>query len=226
MNKFLLAITFCAITTNVFAQNIFFPSKVGTVLTYVQKDDKGNIENYSRQTITAVEGSGANMTISYRLEIMDKDRNVLSEISAKRIIRNNVMIFDTESLLAGSVRDSKAEIEVTGSPMTLSNNMRPGQSFDDIQMTINVRRGIVRVRAEMNMTNRQCVAIESVRVPAGTFESHKTSYDVAATVMRITTRTRTETWHAPNVGIVKSRVYDNRNRLQNVTELIEIRLPR
>ena len=226
MNKFLLAIIFCVITVNAFAQNVFFPTTVGTVLTYVQKDSRGNIESYSRQTITAVEGSSANMTISYRLEIMDKDRNVLSEVSAQRIIRNNIMIFDIESLLAGSARDSRAEIEVSGSPMTLSNNMRPGQSFEDVQMTINVRRGIVRVRAEINMTNRRCVAIESVTVPAGTFESYKTSHDVASTVMRITTRTRTETWHTPNVGIVKSRVYDNRNRLQNTTELIEIIRPK
>ena len=221
--KLLFIIIFFATTIVIDAQNVFFPTEVGTVLTYVQRDGRGRVEHYTRYTITAVEGSGNNMTIYYLLEQMDRNRNVTSEIPGRMIIRNGIMIFDVEQMIALHLRDSRATVEVTGSFMEIPINISPGQQFDDTEMTINIERGILRMNVRMSITDGKCLAIEEVTVTAGTFQSHKITQTINTTILRRTNSLRMFSWSVPNIGQVKSRTYDERNRLQNTTELVEIK---
>lgn len=207
-----------------YAQNIFFPTEVGTVLTYVQRDARGRFEHYTRQTITAVERSGNEMIISYLTETLDRNRRVTNEINGRIIIRAGKMIFDIESMIAARIpEDSRANVEISGSFIELPLEMSVGQRFDDSELTISVERGIVRMNVVMRVTDVQCLAIENVTVEAGTFRARKVTQTISTTALRRTNTSRIISWSAPNIGQVQSRTYDHRDRLQNTTELIEIR---
>jgi hypothetical protein len=224
MRKMLiLVIALLAISARIYAQNIFFPTEVGTVLTYVQKDNRGRIENHTRYTITSVEGTADNMTISYLFETMDRNWNVTAEIPGKMIIRDGKMIFDVQQMIAQYLQDSRANVEVTGTFMEVPINMSPGQTFDDTGMTINIERGILRMNVRMSITDGKCLAIENITVAAGTFESYKMTQTINTTILRRTNSLRVVSWNVPNVGQVKSRTYNERNQLQHTTELVEIK---
>jgi len=215
---------FVAISAGVYAQNPFFSTKAGTVLVYEKKDGKGEIEDYSRQTVKAVEGSGSNMTVSYLSENMDKNKKVLAEILCKMVIKNDVMIFDLKHVLVGRLKDPKVKIESTaGTPMELPNNLKSGQSLKDAKIVINVSKGIIKAKIDVSMTGGKCVGIEDVAVPAGTFKCHKITQNVITVSMGKTTQTRVVAWYAPNVGVVKSETYNDKNQLQSRRELIEIK---
>ena len=209
------------------AQNTFFPTKAGMVLVYEQKNDKGKTEGYTRQTIKEVEGSGNNMTISYVMESLDKNRKPLSnpsvEIPCKVIIKDGVAILDMNQMFAGMQKDMQLKMEITGVPIELPDNMQPGQSLKDAEMTMTMDMGIMKMKTEMKMTGGKCLAIEEVTVPAGTFKCHKITRPVTTTVMNRKIETRTDSWFAPGIGTVKSETYDDKGKLLSSMELVEVR---
>jgi hypothetical protein len=80
--------------------------------------------------------------------------------------------------------------------------------------------GLMKMTTEIKMTDGKCEAIEDVTVPAGSYKCHKITQTISTTAMRNTTVTKSVTWYASGVGVVKSETYDNRNRLTNSMELI------
>jgi len=219
-----MAILTVASMAGVSAQNVFFPTKAGTVLVYAQKNAKGNPESYSKTTINNVEGSGNNMTISYTTQILDKNKkpsNPPVEVPLKVVIKNGVMILDMKGMFAGQQKDQQIKMEITGAPMELPVNMQPGQPLKDADVTMSMDMGIMKLKTTMKMTDGKCLAIEDVTTPAGTFTCHKISQTVSTSVMGKTVTSRTVSWYAPGIGAVKTETYNDKDKLQGSTELVE-----
>ena len=214
-----------ASTAGVYAQNAFFPTKVGTVLVYAQKNAKGKPDSYSKLTIKDVEGSGSNMTISYVTEVLDKDRkstNPPTEVPLKMVIKDGVMILDMKEMFAGQQKDQQMQVEITGMPMEMPINMQPGQSLKDADVTMTVDMVFMKLKTTMKMTDGKCLAIEDVTVPAGTFACHKITQTVSTTIMKKNVVTRTVSWYAPGIGTVKTETYSDKDQLKGSTELVEM----
>ncbi len=209
------------------AQNSFFPTKAGTVQVYANKNAKGKADSYSRQTVQDVEGSGSNMSISYVLELLDKNQKPSDppvEVPCKVTIKDDVVFMDMNQVFAGQMKDQQMKMEVTGVPMELPNNMQPGQSLKDADMTMTIDMTIMKMKTVMKMTDGKCLAIEDVTVPAGTFKCHKITQTVTTTVMKRDVTARTVSWYAPGVGTVKTETYNDKDKLQGSTELVEMKL--
>ena len=223
---FVTTILAVSIATGSYAQNTFFPTKAGTVLTYVNNDAKGKTTNYSRMTIKNVEGSGNNMTISYVMENLDKNRKSLTdppmEIPCTVIIKDGVVILDMNQMFTDQMKDPQIKMEITGVPMELPGNMQPGQSLKDAEMTMTLDMGVMKLSTVMKMTDGQCLAIEDLKVPAGTFKCHKITQTVTTTVMRRATTSKTISWYAPGIGAIKTETYDAKDKLQSSMELVEM----
>jgi hypothetical protein len=209
------------------AQNIFFPTRQGTVQVFSHKNARGNIESHSRQTIKSVEGSGGNMTITYSMEALDRNQNPLrdaKEMTFKMMVRNNVMIFDINEMIPPQMMNSQDfKLELKGDAIELPASIQPGQSLKDATVTMTMDMGVMKMTTEMKMTEGKCMAIEDVTVAAGSYRCHKITQTASVTAMRNTTVTRSVTWYAPRVGAVKSETYDNSNKLTNTMELISSR---
>ena len=223
---FLTVILAVSITAGSYAQNTFFPTKAGTVLTYVNNDAKGKANSYSRMTIKNVEGSGSNMSISYVMESLDKNRKSLTdppmEIPCTVIIKDDVVILDMNQMFTDQLKDQQIKMEITGVPMELPGNMQPGQSLKDAEMTLTLDMGIMKMNTVVKMTDGKCLAIEDLKVPAGTFKCHKITQTVTTTVMRRDTKSRTVSWYAPGIGTIKTETYDAKDKLQGSMELVEM----
>jgi hypothetical protein len=206
------------------AQSIFFPTRQGTVRVFAHKNARGNVESHSRQTIRSVDGSGANMTITYSMEALDKSQKPLrdaKEMTFKLTVRNNVMIFDINEMIPPQMMNNQEfKMEIKGDGLELPASIQPGQSLKDATVTMTMDMGMMKMTTEMKMTEGKCEAIEDVTVPAGSFKCHKITQTASVTAMRQTTVTRSITWYAPGVGVVKSETYDKSNKLTNTTELI------
>ena len=205
------------------AQNTFFPTKAGIVLTYVNKDAKGKADSYTRQTIKTVEGSGNNFSITYVGEALDKNQKSLSdpplEVPFTVTVNNGVVEWDMKSFAAPG---TEGFIEIEGDKMRIPSTLSPGDKLDDVKYAMTVNMGF-KIKTEIAITGQQCLAIEDVTVPAGTFKCHKITQKSSATVMRKITVTRTVSWYAPEIGTVKSETFDDKDKLQSSMELIEIK---
>lgn len=219
MKKTIWLILAIAITMNVYAQETFFPTKEGVVHIYTQKDGKGKIKNYLRQTVQKVEKTEGNLSVSYLTELLDKTQKPLKkpvEIPCKVVISDGILILDMKTMfndfLKGEMPDN---IEVSGTAMEIPSGLQPGQSLKDAD--INMKFGFIKMK--IAITEGKCIAIEDITVPAGNFKSLKISQIYETAVMGVKTTMRTITWYAAGVGIVKSETYDKKDKLQSVDEL-------
>jgi len=225
MKKLIMTMFVVVIGAGLYAQNNFFPSKTGMVLTYANNDARGNVESYSALTIKDVKGSGRNMTITYGAVTLDKNRRPLKDSPGEQIyqvtIKDNVVIMDMRQLFPA--QGQKVKVEVTGTPMELPNNLQPGQTLKNSEVTGKMDLGVMKTSTVIKMTEGKCLAIEDVRVPAGTFKCHKITQKFTAAAMGINTITTVISWYAPNVGTVKTETYDDKNNLVSSSVLAELR---
>ncbi|MDR2231682.1 MAG: hypothetical protein LBE56_01010 [Tannerella sp.] len=224
-SKIKMMLLLLAFTATAAAQNTFFPTKEGTVMVTAHKNAKGNAESYSKLTIGKVEGSGANMTVPYVVESLDKNRkpaNPPTAVPLKMVIRDGVMIIDMKSMFAEQAGDPEATMEITGVPMELPADMKPGQALKDAEMTMTMDMVIMKMTTTITMTGGKCLAIEEVTVSAGTFTCYKITQTLTTTVMKRNMLGRYVSWYAPGIGAVKTETYDEKDRLQGTTELVEL----
>jgi len=109
MKRLIMVMFVITIGTGLYAQNSFFPSKAGMVLTYAQNDARGNAQGYSVLTIKDVKGSGRNMTITYGLNVLDKNRKPLTnapgEMTYQVVIKDGVVIMDMNQMIPAQLKD-------------------------------------------------------------------------------------------------------------------------
>jgi hypothetical protein len=72
------------------------------------------------------------------------------------------------------------------------------------------------------MTDGKCLAIEEVTVPAGTFTCHKITQTATTTIMKKKVVAKTVSWYALGVGTIKTESYNEKDKLNSCTELVEI----
>jgi len=221
---FFVAITFmlvCSLTAQ--AQEIFFPTKAGIVLTYVNKDAKAKVSGYVRQTIKTVEGSGDNFSITYAGEALDSKEKPIGdqqmEILYTVTINNGVVEFDMKTFAAPG---TEGFITIEGDKLRIPKTLSPGDKLDDAKFTMTINMGF-KIKTEVALTDQQCLAIEDVTVPAGTFKCRKVTQTSTATVLRKTTETKTVAWYAPGIGTVKNETYDAKGKLTGSMELMDLK---
>jgi hypothetical protein len=218
---FLIIVSVIMAAGGVFAQNIFFADKEGMVLLYANLDSKGKANSYTRQTIKKVEGSGSNMTITYEGQALDKNRRPVGSnpiiVPYTVTIANGVLEWAMKSYAAPG---TESFISFEGDRLRLPSTLQPGDKLDDVKFILTLNMGI-RIRTEIMLTEQECLAIEDVTVPAGTFKCHKvTQTNTAGTRRPIITKTIT--WYAPGIGSVKSETYNAKGKLQTATALQSI----
>jgi hypothetical protein len=107
------------------AQNLLFPTKVGLTLDYANLNARGNVENFTRQTIKNVEGSGDNLTVSYVSQVLDKNRKPISdpplEISYTVVITNGVVEWDMKSYATAG---TESFLQIEGDKLLIPSTMQ------------------------------------------------------------------------------------------------------
>jgi len=215
-----------AIGAGVYAQDNFFPSRAGTVLTYADNDARGNAQGHTVLTIKDVKGSGRNMNITYVGTSLDKNRRPIKD-SGEQVfhvtIKDGVLIMDVNQMVPTQIKQQGLKIEAKGIPMELPNTLQPGQTIKDSEVTVSMDLGLMKVNSVAKLTEGKCLAIEDVRVPAGTFKCHKITQKITTTAMNTSTVTKVITWYAPNIGTVKTETYDDKNKLVSGSVLVELK---
>ncbi len=221
----LVVIAFVGVTLN--AQDLFFPTKEGTVLVYKHFDKKDKVTSIVKYTIKSIKKLGDDMDITYLCEVNDaKDKAVYNEeITIKK--RGDKMFFDMTNYMSKAAFQQNgqvpAELQVTGNSLEMPNNPTPGQTLPDASLEMAIKMGFVAMKTTVNVTNRKVEVIEDVTVGAGTFKAYKFSANVLVVTMGIKVNTASTDWYAKGVGIVKSIGLDSKGKQVSSMELVEMR---
>jgi len=228
MKKIILTIIPVLIFTPsfVFADDVFFPSKKGMILTTANFNAKGKLEGYIRMSVKNVTGSSDNGTIVYTVQALDKKMHPEKPKEAPpqyvAPITGGVIEISMEpwAALAGG-----KDIQITGTQMVMPSKLAPGDKIPDSNVSMSMNMTVGKVTADVATTGQKCVGVETVTVPAGTFECRKIerkSVTVANMVVNITRVDKSTVWYARGVGAVKSLTYDEKGKLKSSSELHEL----
>jgi hypothetical protein len=227
MRKLFLFTAIIFIAMALKAQEIFFPTKEGTVLVYKTFDKKDRETNKVIYTIKHVVINGDNMDITYQVESVDpKDDPIFKdEITIHK--KGDKLYFDMSNLINRAAFQQNSErsdeIQITGNNMEIPSNPKPGDTLPDANVVMSMNLGLVNMKMSAQVTNRKVEAIEDVTVKAGTFKGYKFSSEVNSSAMGIRVKSNNLDWYAKGVGIVKTENYDKNGKLQSRTELVELK---
>ena len=230
MKRIILTLLILIITAGgVFSDDIFFPAKKGAVLLTANINENGRIVGYNRMTIRDVRGSGGNMTVVYSMRILDRNLRPARNSEDREYnvsIANGVSMYRLDDVMDAYFTTRGLNYTMTAGNMNVPSNLTQGSRLENTWLKIVVQVPIVgTVTAETVITNLVCGGIETVTVPAGTFEAYKVTQTSTTTTTgwgRSPIVNTGITWYARGIGVVKSISYDSRGRLESSTELHEM----
>ncbi len=227
MKKIILLTVIILIGMVLKAQEIFFPTKEGTVLVYKTFDKKDKETNMVRYTILHLKLNGSDMDITYLIESIDPKEKLLFKEEITIHQKGDKLYFDMSNFVNKAAFQQNgeipAEIQVTGNNMEVPSNPKPGDILPDANVEMAMKLGFINMKMSALVTNRKVEAIEDITVKAGTFKGYKFSSEVNATAMGIKVKSNNIDWYAKGIGIVKTESYDKNGKLQSYMELIELR---
>lgn len=227
MKKLILFIVIIFIGMALKAQEIFFPTKEGTVLVYKTFDKKDKETNMVKYTIKHLNINGSDMDITYLVESLDPKEKLVFKEEITIHQKGDKLYFDMSNFINKAAFQQNgeipAEIQITGNNMEVPSNPKPGDVLPDANVEMAMKLGFINMKMSANVTNRKVEAIEDITVKAGTFKGYKFSSEVNSVVMGIKVNSKNTDWYAKGVGIVKTESYDKNGKLQSYMELIELK---
>lgn len=226
--KKLILITVVVLSAMVLkAQETFFPTKEGMVLTYKSFDKKDKVSGMTKYTIEKVNINGSNIDFTYLCEVLDNKEKLIFKEEITVHQKGDVMYIDMGNFLNKAAFQQEgsipAEVEVKGNNMEIPLNPSPGQTLPDASIEMAMKMGFVNMKMSANITNRKVEGIEDITVSGGTFKCYKFSGDVNTVAMGIKVQAKTIEWFAKGIGTVKTESYDKKGDLTGRTELVEVK---
>lgn len=115
------------------------------------------------------------------------------------------------------------QMEITGSELPFPRKLKEDADLPDAAMQVNVSSGGMRVmNIKATTTDRKVSKKEKVTTTAGEFDCFKITEMTEVKVGFITTKTKTESWYAPGIGLVKQECFDKKGRLDSRRELFKL----
>lgn len=227
MKKLLFIFAIAFIMNSINAQETFFPTKEGMVLTYKSFDKKDKLSGVMKYTIEKVNINGNDIDITYLCESLDNKEKLVFKEEITVHQKGDVLYIDMGKFLnkAAFQQDGTipAEVEVKGNNMEIPLNPVPGHTLPDANIEMAMKMGFVNMKMSADVTNRKVEAIEDISVSGGTFKCCKFSSDVNTVAMGIKVQAKSVEWYAKGIGTVKTESYDKKGNLTGRTELVEIR---
>lgn len=209
------------------AQETFFPTKEGMVLTYKSFDKKDKVSGVTKYTIEKVNISGNDIDITYLCEVLDNKEKLVFKEEITVHQKGDVLYIDMGNFLNKAAFQQEgsipAEVEVKGNNMEIPLNPVPGQTLPDANIEMAMKMGFVNMKMSADITNRKVEAIEEISVTGGSFKCYKFSGDVNTVAMGIKVQAKTIDWFAKGIGSVKTESYDKKGNLSGRTELVEVK---
>ncbi|MDP4184223.1 MAG: hypothetical protein Q8862_03555 [Bacteroidota bacterium] len=209
------------------AEDIFFPTKVGTVLVYKMFDKKDKETNMMKYTITHLNTIGNDMDITYLCESFDPKEKLIFKEEITIHKKGDKLYFDMSKFINKAAFQQNgeipADIQITGNNMEVPSNPQPGDVLPDANVVMAMKLGIINMKMTADVTNRKVEAVEDITVKGGTFKCYKFSSDVNSSAMGLKMKSKNIEWYAKGIGMVKNESYDKNNNLQSHMELIEVK---
>jgi len=219
-----------AVTAGVFSNEVFFPTNAGSTQLTANLNPNGRVEGYSLMTVKEVKGADDNMTVVYTIQVLDRNRKPVDKAGIREYsvnISSGVVEIELKNTMDSFFAARGMNYSITGDKLFIPSNITTGSRLNDSWMKMTVKVPVIgEVIADVSMTDAVCVGVETITVPAGTFEAYKitqTSTTITKGWINPKVINRGTAWYVKGIGMVKSVSYDEKGKLESATELYEVK---
>ena len=203
----------------------FYPMEEGTSYQYTMYNKKNKVEGTTDYTVSKVSTSGDETYATMQLRFEDnKGKNVFESDYNITCTGDGVRI-DYESLYPSQMQqqyeDMGMEKEITGTDDQKPNNHEVGQTLEDSNVNVSMDMGGMKMKIDVEMTDRKVEAKESVTTSAGTFNCFLITEKGKSKVMMANQEMDNKIWLAEGIGMVKQESYGKNGKLLSRMELTE-----
>ncbi|MEO1012611.1 MAG: hypothetical protein AAFX53_14995 [Bacteroidota bacterium] len=201
----------------------FYPMEEGTSYQYTMYNKKDKPDGTIDYLVSEVNSSGGETYATMQLKFEDeKGKNVMQTDYNITCTGNGVKI-DFESLFPAQMRSQYEnmgmEMDITGTDIQLPNDLSVGQSLEDAHMNVSMDTGVMKMKVDIETTDRKVEAKESLTTSAGTFDCYLITEKNRSKVMMANQEFSNKVWLAEGVGMVKQESYNKSGKLMGRMEL-------
>lgn len=202
---------------------MYFPTKAGATFEITDYDKKGKKTSLVKHKVISNNGTEIKAQASIYAKLKDKEPSTEMDYSVK--CDGDDFHFNIGSMtMGGNAAMQGMEMDMEGGYITIPTNPSVGQKLKGGDLTVNIGGGAsmpMAMKFVTTISNRKVEAIENVTTPAGTFKCVKISEDVEVkSIMKI--KSKSVTWYAKGVGMVRSETYNRKGKLMGHSELTKI----
>lgn len=212
--------------TAIYAQNncsAFYPMEEGASYEYVHYSKKDKVEGTTAYEVTEVNTSGDETFASMLLKYEDSKGKNAFETDYKITCTGDGVKIDFESMFPSQMqqqyKDMNVEMDMTGTDIQIPNELSVGQALDDANVTVSIDMGAMKMKVNVETTDRTVAAQESVTTAAGTYDCYLITEKTKSKVMMSNTEMSNKLWLAKGVGVVKQESYNKNGKLMSRMEL-------
>ena len=196
-----------------FAQT-YMPEKVGTKITYVDKDAKGKIIQAFRYEITDVQKDDGKTTILFDIVWLKDNFKETGEVYKGKVWSADGYFHTDVRYALGSLASMVNVDSIKGHTIILPEHPSNGEKLDDCHIT---GPGIA-----INNTNISVTTGESVTTNAGTYDCVRVDSEDGAQILFVKVNVTSKQWWKLGVGAVKYESYNKKGKMTLNRELYSI----
>ena len=198
-----------------FAQcNQYYNVKEGTNWTTTNYSAKGKLESKTIQKVTEYSESSNGFEATFEITSVDDkgEQNTLGSSTMR--CEDGVIYFDMEDMFPEEQMQSMQGFDMTvdGTNLELPANLKVGETLNDAEINLHISASPMKLNFKVNITDRQVLAKENLKTPAGDFDCFKLSQNVyMKTIGKM--EMKTIEWYSEGVGMVKSESYNKKGKM-------------
>ncbi len=210
---FLLAVLVLSVFAFANAQT-YMPEKIGTKITYVDKNEKGKILQAFRYEITDVQKEGGKTSIYFDVVWMNDKFNETGERYKGKVWSADGYFHTDVRYALGSLSSMVNIDSIKGHTVILPEFPKGSEKLDDCNIT---GPGIRISTTNINLTTNQ-----SITTDAGTFDCVAIESNDEAQIMFVKVNMTSKQWWKLGVGAVKYESYNKKGKMTLNRELYSI----
>ena len=208
----------------------YMPLTEGSGLKMEHYNARDRLQHTQEIRVVNVRQSPEGTEATLEARVFDTRNRLQHEARFEVVCSGNELRLDLQSLIdpATMAGFQGMEIEMEGENLVVPSGLSVGQELPGAVLNIRMSsQGANLGEMQMIVSDRKVISRENIEVPAGRFDAYKISYqnrmDVSAMGMAISSSTsRTVEYHSPGIGVIRTEIYDSRDRLQSYTVLSNI----
>jgi len=187
--------------------NAFFPTKIGTQLTYESYDKNGEMNAYFTMTVRNREGNLTNGHLEMVYNFYKPDGEPFFRAPNEFIMDITKKDGKSSIVMNDWMKALKVQYMLSsGDPSTIMGDFKVGDKLPDTEMPVKI--GFI--KATIYTTERQVIDYKTIKTEAGTFNVYLIHESVRTKTPVGTFRSSSDSWYARYVSNISQVVYNSK----------------